>query len=54
MGVYLQNTNDKALFVLEDDDGICGYCVGAFDSKQFIDECNRWFVNVSNEKTLTQ
>ena len=46
VGTFLRNTKHRALFILEDEDSFCGYCVGAFDSRVFNDQSNQWFAEV--------
>ena len=46
VGAFLGNTKDRTLFILEDDDSVCGYCIGAFDSRVFNDQSNEWFEEV--------
>ena len=48
LGAFLQNSKETTVFLLDDDDGICGYCVGVFDAKDFIVKSNAWLVEVSS------
>ncbi|XP_065071212.1 protein O-GlcNAcase-like [Rhopilema esculentum] len=48
IGAYLQHAKGT-FFVLEDENGLCGYCGAALDCKDFNDKSLQWFAEVSKE-----